>query len=126
MTHQLTPLTPSALKACGITILTVAELRLVHISSAVALQVLGTLHQIPLVITGILFFQDSVRTSEMQAYCQIVPKIEDSTASLYCSKNLTARICDSPWTHTHTSTRKPMHMYGPVRSSLLESGVPCL
>lgn len=47
-------------QACGITILTVAELRLVHISSAVALQVLGTLHQIPLVITGVVFFQDSV------------------------------------------------------------------
>ncbi|CAK9108489.1 Probable sugar phosphate/phosphate translocator At1g06470 [Durusdinium trenchii] len=46
--------------ACGITILTVAELRLVHISSAVALQVLATLHQIPLVITGVVFFQDSV------------------------------------------------------------------
>ena len=49
--------------ACGITILTVAELRLVHISSAVALQVLGTLHQIPLVITGVVFFQDSVEVA---------------------------------------------------------------
>ena len=48
------------LEACGITILTVAELRLVHISSAVALQVLGTLHQIPLIITGVMFFQDTV------------------------------------------------------------------
>ncbi|CAE7243497.1 SLC35C2 [Symbiodinium necroappetens] len=46
--------------ACGIGILTVAELRLVHISSAVALQVLGTLHQIPLVITGVVWFQDPV------------------------------------------------------------------
>lgn len=58
--HRM-PLEP---KACGITILTVAELRLVHISSAVALQVLGTLHQIPLVITGVVFFQDSVGSSD--------------------------------------------------------------
>lgn len=56
--------------ACGITILTIAELRLVHISSAVALQVLGTLHQIPLVITGVMFFQDSVEvTSGMGFTC---------------------------------------------------------
>mmetsp|Transcript_10489 Transcript_10489/g.11544 ORF Transcript_10489/g.11544 Transcript_10489/m.11544 type:complete len:241 (-) Transcript_10489:169-891(-) len=54
--------------ACGITILTVAELRLVHISSAVALQVLGTLHQIPLVITGVLFFQDSVEVASAMGF----------------------------------------------------------
>lgn len=56
--------------ACGITVLTIAEMRLVHISSAVALQVLGTLHQIPLVITGVMFFQDSVEvTSGMDFTC---------------------------------------------------------
>lgn len=54
-------------EACGITILTVAELRLVHISSAVALQVLGTLHQIPLIITGVMFFQDTVTPSELSS-----------------------------------------------------------
>ena len=56
----------AVMEACGIGILTVAELRLVHISSAVALQVLGTLHQIPLVITGVVWFQDPAPELDLQ------------------------------------------------------------
>ena len=57
------------MEACGIGILTVAELRLVHISSAVALQVLGTLHQIPLVITGVVWFHDPAPQLDLQCSC---------------------------------------------------------
>lgn len=46
--------------ALGVTALTVAELQLCKLTSAVAVQVLGTLHQIPLVCAGMVFFHDRV------------------------------------------------------------------
>mmetsp|Transcript_53293 Transcript_53293/g.99957 ORF Transcript_53293/g.99957 Transcript_53293/m.99957 type:complete len:134 (+) Transcript_53293:2-403(+) len=58
--HEAGLLATVSFVAGGIAILTVAELRLVHISSAVALQVLGTMHQIPLVIAGMVWFHDPV------------------------------------------------------------------
>lgn len=47
--------------SAGIVILTVAELEIVRIASAVAIQVLGTLHQIPVALAGIMIFGESVR-----------------------------------------------------------------
>eukprot|EP00747_Dinoflagellata_sp_TGD_P143253 gnl/TRDRNA2_/TRDRNA2_176363_c0_seq2.p1 gnl/TRDRNA2_/TRDRNA2_176363_c0~~gnl/TRDRNA2_/TRDRNA2_176363_c0_seq2.p1 ORF type:complete len:366 (+),score=71.50 gnl/TRDRNA2_/TRDRNA2_176363_c0_seq2:102-1100(+) len=46
--------------SCGVVTLTVAELQLVHLTSAVALQVLGTLHQIPIMLAGVVLFQEEV------------------------------------------------------------------
>eukprot|EP00933_Yihiella_yeosuensis_P016211 TRINITY_DN13936_c0_g1_i1.p1 TRINITY_DN13936_c0_g1~~TRINITY_DN13936_c0_g1_i1.p1 ORF type:complete len:351 (-),score=37.13 TRINITY_DN13936_c0_g1_i1:837-1751(-) len=44
----------------GIGALTIAELRLVQLTSAVAMNVLSTIHQIPLVLAGVLIFKDQV------------------------------------------------------------------
>jgi len=49
--------------AVGIVILTVAELEIVRAVSAVALQVLGTLHQIPIAVAGVLFLQEQIHLS---------------------------------------------------------------
>ncbi|CAE8673515.1 unnamed protein product, partial [Polarella glacialis] len=46
--------------ATGIGILTVAEIFLVQVTSAVAMQVLSTLHQIPIVLAGVLLFKDTI------------------------------------------------------------------
>jgi len=45
----------------GLAALTCAELSLVHLTSAVALQVLSTLHQIPIILGGVLLFNERVR-----------------------------------------------------------------
>lgn len=46
--------------ALGIVTLTASELRIVHITSAVAMNVLATLHQIPIVFAGVVLFSDRV------------------------------------------------------------------
>lgn len=46
--------------AVGIVILTVSELEIVRFASAVSLQILGTLHQIPVALAGVIFFQEEV------------------------------------------------------------------
>jgi len=46
--------------ALGVATLTIAEMKLVQLTSAVAMQILGTLHQIPLVIAGVIVFDDQV------------------------------------------------------------------
>jgi len=47
--------------AFGIVALTVAELEIVRATSAVAILVLGSLHQIPITIAGVFFFHETVR-----------------------------------------------------------------
>jgi len=54
--------------AVGIIVLVVAELEIVRTASAVALQVLGTLHQIPIAIAGILFFQEQIHLSSAMGF----------------------------------------------------------
>lgn len=54
--------------ASGVAVLTVAELRLVQLTSAVAMQVLSTLHQVPLVLAGVLLFHDTVRLASMAGF----------------------------------------------------------
>eukprot|EP00406_Dinophysis_acuminata_P011541 CAMPEP_0179221902 /NCGR_PEP_ID=MMETSP0797-20121207/6437_1 /TAXON_ID=47934 /ORGANISM="Dinophysis acuminata, Strain DAEP01" /LENGTH=392 /DNA_ID=CAMNT_0020928713 /DNA_START=59 /DNA_END=1237 /DNA_ORIENTATION=+ len=62
----LDPLLQSALLAnvlgisAGIATLTVVELEIVRVTSAVALQVLGTLKEIPVAVAGVLFFREQV------------------------------------------------------------------
>mmetsp|Transcript_19125 Transcript_19125/g.30703 ORF Transcript_19125/g.30703 Transcript_19125/m.30703 type:complete len:419 (-) Transcript_19125:84-1340(-) len=46
--------------AAGVMALSFAELRIVHLTSAVAVQVLSTVHQIPIVLSGVIFFHDHV------------------------------------------------------------------
>merc|ERR1712107_28585 len=46
--------------AAGVVMLSYAELALVHRISAVALNVCGSLHQIPVIITGMIIFHESV------------------------------------------------------------------
>eukprot|EP00927_Polykrikos_kofoidii_P042894 TRINITY_DN3694_c0_g1_i3.p1 TRINITY_DN3694_c0_g1~~TRINITY_DN3694_c0_g1_i3.p1 ORF type:complete len:440 (+),score=68.74 TRINITY_DN3694_c0_g1_i3:70-1389(+) len=46
----------------GIATLSVAELETIKLTSAVTLQVLGTLHQIPILIIGALFFHEHIRS----------------------------------------------------------------
>jgi len=47
--------------ALGIVVLTVAELEIVRVTSAVALSFLGTLHNIPIVMAGMLLLNEKVR-----------------------------------------------------------------
>lgn len=47
--------------AAGVVVVTIAELEIVRVTSAVALAVLGTVHQIPIAMAGIVFFGDRVR-----------------------------------------------------------------
>lgn len=44
--------------AAGVVALSFAELKLVHLTSAVAVQVLANIHQIPIVLAGVVFFHD--------------------------------------------------------------------
>lgn len=46
--------------AAGITVLTVSELEIVRLASAVAIQILSTLHQIPIAFAGVMFFRETV------------------------------------------------------------------
>lgn len=52
----------------GIAILTLSELMLVHLTSAVAVQVLGTIHQIPIVLAGVVFFHDHIHAASLLGF----------------------------------------------------------
>eukprot|EP00811_Abedinium_folium_P000873 NODE_10801_length_1328_cov_5.473772.p1 GENE.NODE_10801_length_1328_cov_5.473772~~NODE_10801_length_1328_cov_5.473772.p1 ORF type:complete len:392 (+),score=118.52 NODE_10801_length_1328_cov_5.473772:60-1235(+) len=54
--------------AAGITMLTYAELALIHLTSAVALHVLATLHQIPVLIMGLVLFHERVGSRSVMGF----------------------------------------------------------
>lgn len=52
----------------GILALSFAELKLVHLTSALAVQVLSTVHQIPIVVAGVFFFHDKINSIGMSGF----------------------------------------------------------
>lgn len=54
--------------AVGVLALCFAELKLVHLTSAVAVNVLSTIHQIPIVLAGVFFFHEHINTFGLSGF----------------------------------------------------------
>merc|ERR1711972_390053 len=54
--------------ALGITVITVSELKLVQLSSAVTCGVLINLHHVPIVLAGVVIFHDQVKMKSLYGF----------------------------------------------------------
>jgi len=68
--HALRPVLWRNITGCsaGIGLLTLSELMLVHLTGAVAVQVLGTIHQIPIVLAGVVFFHEQIHAASLLGF----------------------------------------------------------
>mmetsp|Transcript_67655 Transcript_67655/g.120485 ORF Transcript_67655/g.120485 Transcript_67655/m.120485 type:complete len:212 (+) Transcript_67655:1-636(+) len=68
--HALRPVLWRNITGCsaGIGVLTLSELMLVHLTGAVAVQVLGTIHQIPIVLAGVVFFHEQIHAASLLGF----------------------------------------------------------
>merc|ERR1712060_931323 len=58
--------------ALGITVITVSELRLVQLSSAVTCGVLINVHHVPMVLAGVLIFHDEVKMKSLYGFASCI------------------------------------------------------